>query len=89
MTATEGEAVKLNSFSYARFADGSSLIYGPDGKPLPSGRYALTDLGGNQITLSIQSREEVREPRTQAEAATARGFAGRIQQQNAPSVLRR
>ena len=67
--------VKLDSFSYVRFADGSSLLYGPNGKPLSTGCYVLTDIAGDQITRSIQLTEERREPRTQAEAATARGFA--------------
>src|ERR1700728_2577382 len=78
-------AVKLDSFSYVRFADGSSLLYGPDGKPLSTGCYALTDIAGNQITMTIQCKEEARAPRTQAEAVTDR----RIQQANTASVQSR
>lgn len=81
-------AVRLDSFSFVRFADGSSLLYGPNGKPLSTGCYVLTDIAGNQITRSIQSREEAREPRTQAEAATARGFAEaeRLRRENAAAA---
>jgi hypothetical protein len=52
------EAKRLDAFSYQQNADGSTVISGADGKPLPAGLYAF-DLGGAPIILRIETTQAV------------------------------